>query len=81
MSFEKASSLLRKEKDAGQTREEDRESAERKDWRRVSAARSSWRRRRAAFFSSTDDCASTASGDATALPVRSEYGDCAQPFS
>ncbi|EJA72528.1 hypothetical protein SEEN978_10153 [Salmonella enterica subsp. enterica serovar Newport str. CVM 37978] len=32
MSFEKASSLLRKEKDAGQTREEDRESAERKDW-------------------------------------------------
>uniref|UniRef100_UPI001BAF4319 hypothetical protein n=1 Tax=Salmonella enterica TaxID=28901 RepID=UPI001BAF4319 len=41
MSFEKTSSLLRKEKDAGQTREEDREIAERKDWRRVSAARSS----------------------------------------
>ncbi len=44
MSFEKASSLLRKEKNAGQTREEDKEIAEREDWRRVSAA----------LFSSTD---------------------------
>jgi len=41
MSFEKASSLQRKEKNAGHTRKEDKEIAEKDDWRRVSAARSS----------------------------------------
>ncbi|WPS11003.1 hypothetical protein SM907_25155 (plasmid) [Klebsiella aerogenes] len=37
MSFEKASSLQRKEKNAGHTRKEDKEIAEKDDWRRVSA--------------------------------------------
>ncbi len=39
------------------------------------------RRRRAAFLAEPAHCTSAVSGDATALPVRSEYGDCAQPFS
>lgn len=33
------------------------------------------------FLAELTYCASTVSGDVTALPVRSEYGDCAQPFS
>lgn len=82
MSFEKESSLQGKEKEASQQREEDREIAERKDWRSFSGAILPWCRRCAAFFSSRlTDYASATSGNATALPVRSKYGDCAQPFS